>query len=296
MIRIKNNKIILTKFPLQPDDRKISVLSKKWYGPDEYSRFYFFVSGKGELFIKDQDSTSIIPHTVLLLNRSLTYRFTKNNLKGLCLCCTDQALRDLSHNDDIFNKDTVNNFASNKDLLIMVSHLLRFEKKALYYSVTSENLHKLTDFYKFHNAKPNPIKDFIPLPYYVSAYTAFLLFQQVFQIRNKIRLVNEQIYKHIKDYIGKNYTANFNINDIMDGNTYTDYKMAKIFKQRHNMSIIDYRNELRIERSKLHLQQRVLSIAEIAQDCGFNDQNSFTKVFKRLNGKSPKQYQVEYCR
>jgi AraC-like DNA-binding protein len=295
MIRIKNNRIVLTKFPLQPDDQKILALPEKWYGPDEYSRFFFFTSGEGELFIKNQDSISIIPHTVLLLNRSLTFKIAKSNLKGFCLCCTDQFLQEGTYDDVPFNEDAVS-YIPKGNLRIMASYLFRLEKKALYYTINSESINILMDFYKLTNFNPICHKKRIPSHLYVSAYTAYTLFQQAFQYRNTITVVNKVIYQQIKSYIENNYTLNFKISEISAGNPYSDDKMGKIFKHHHNMSIIDYRNELRIEKTKLRLQQRELSIAEIALDVGFNDQNSFAKIFKRLTGKSPKQYQTEHKR
>jgi AraC-like DNA-binding protein len=290
MIRLKNNKIVVTRFPLQPDDYNIPVLPENWCGPDEYSRVYFFASGRGELFIKDQDSISIIPNTVLLLKRPLTFKFAETNLKGLCLCFKDQVLLEGIQDDITINEDTINNIYD----WTINSYFSEIKQEVQYCSINSELQYELMYYYKSRKLKTKQGLRIIPIHHYLKAYAAFELLNRALLKSNRIMVVNKEIYMYIKKYIEKNYTINFKNSDIADGNTYSADKMRKIFKHYHKTSIIDYRNELRIKKAKVFLQQKDLRIADIANDCGFNDQYNFSKIFKRLTGKSPKQYQIEH--
>jgi AraC family transcriptional regulator len=47
----------------------------------------------------------------------------------------------------------------------------------------------------------------------------------------------------------------------------------------------------RVARAKQLLKQQVISISDIALDCGFANQTHLTKVFRKITGMTPKAYQ-----
>lgn len=67
-------------------------------------------------------------------------------------------------------------------------------------------------------------------------------------------------------------------------------KLYEIAKQNYGMGIAEYIRKLRIEKAKLLLKEKKLSLAAVATECGFNDYNYFITVFKRIVGVSPKKF------
>ncbi|WP_211746134.1 AraC family transcriptional regulator [Paenibacillus sp. Marseille-Q4541] len=68
------------------------------------------------------------------------------------------------------------------------------------------------------------------------------------------------------------------------------YELSRLFKQETGQSIIDYINFQRIKAAVQLLENHNLSITDIAQMVGYNDVNYFIKVFKKMNGITPKQF------
>jgi transcriptional regulator GlxA family with amidase domain len=72
------------------------------------------------------------------------------------------------------------------------------------------------------------------------------------------------------------------------------YYMCHLFKNQTGITIIDYKNELKIIKAKNLLVNTDKKITEIAQDCGFGSDSYFGKVFMEHEGLSPSQYR-SFC-
>ena len=68
------------------------------------------------------------------------------------------------------------------------------------------------------------------------------------------------------------------------------HHFARLFKQSSGYSPYQYVIQCRIERAKMLLLQRQLSIAEVAFAVGFGSQSHLTQYFKRFVGITPKQF------
>lgn len=66
--------------------------------------------------------------------------------------------------------------------------------------------------------------------------------------------------------------------------------LSTIFKKEVGMTLTDYVTKKRIEQAIFLLNTTSLQIQTIAQHCGMPDVNYFTKTFKKLIGKTPKEY------
>ena len=66
--------------------------------------------------------------------------------------------------------------------------------------------------------------------------------------------------------------------------------LSKLFKAKTGRGFNEYLNKIRIEQAKVALKTTALPITEIAFNCGFNDSNYFSKVFKKSEGVSPLNY------
>ena len=69
--------------------------------------------------------------------------------------------------------------------------------------------------------------------------------------------------------------------------------LSKLFKQEMGMSFTEYLNEARIKRSRELLKDTDMEILDIALFVGYEDQSYFTKVFKKIAGKTPRKFRKE---
>ena len=69
--------------------------------------------------------------------------------------------------------------------------------------------------------------------------------------------------------------------------------MSCASKQEAGVSFTRFLNNVRVEKSKKLLAMTDMRLAEIALNCGFEDQSYYTKVFKSLTGMTPQQYRKD---
>ena len=91
-------------------------------------------------------------------------------------------------------------------------------------------------------------------------------------------------------YVRNNYMNKITLDDIADYVYMSKSHVSKIFNEEMGMSISTYVNKFRVKKSKSLLKDSSLSIAEIANLTGFEDQSYFTKQFKAETGMSPKEF------
>lgn len=97
------------------------------------------------------------------------------------------------------------------------------------------------------------------------------------------------IYKSI-DYIRKNYMKRITLEDVAANTFLSPSYFSKIFKEEMDMNFNTYLNHIRIEMSKKLLADPSISMVEISNLVGFEDQSYFSKVFKKMTGLSPKRF------
>lgn len=94
-------------------------------------------------------------------------------------------------------------------------------------------------------------------------------------------------------YIQANYMNQISLADLSKSLHVCSSYLSTLFKQEMGITFTDYINELRIKKSKELLASTTLSILDISIHTGFGDQSYFTKVFKKLEGKTPSQYRKQ---
>jgi two-component system, response regulator YesN len=91
-------------------------------------------------------------------------------------------------------------------------------------------------------------------------------------------------------YFNAHYSEKIGLESVADEVHLSPSYFSRLFKGEMKMNFSTYLNELRIERSKVLLDDRSISLVEIAGRVGFEDQSYFTKVFKKVTGLSPGAY------
>lgn len=69
--------------------------------------------------------------------------------------------------------------------------------------------------------------------------------------------------------------------------------LSEKFKQVTGINFVDYVARIRFEKACILLPHREWKISEIAFDVGFQSLSQFNRVFKKLAGKSPREYRAE---
>lgn len=92
------------------------------------------------------------------------------------------------------------------------------------------------------------------------------------------------------DYIDFNYTSELSLSSLAVLCAVSRSYLSAQFAREAGMTLTAYINRVRIAQAKILLNTTKLSIQEISDRCGFSDANYFTRLFKKLQGLSPKLY------
>lgn len=103
----------------------------------------------------------------------------------------------------------------------------------------------------------------------------------------------DAIYKAIQ-YIHEHYAEKITLEDVASQVYLSPAYFSKVFRQEVGSTFISYLNQVRIERSKILLQDRTIQLVEIAGLVGYEDQSYFTKVFKKFTGIPPGRYRESW--
>ena len=96
--------------------------------------------------------------------------------------------------------------------------------------------------------------------------------------------------KNVLDYINSHYNEPLNAKELAGLSNYSEYYFMKLFRQYTGKTLIEYINDLRLEKSKTILLHSDDSVTEIALECGFNNTSYYIKKFQQANGISPHKF------
>ncbi|MBC8591045.1 helix-turn-helix domain-containing protein [Wansuia hejianensis] len=107
-------------------------------------------------------------------------------------------------------------------------------------------------------------------------------------------LEENKIYSlHIKkaiDYIDARYADNITLSNVSSYLNINKSYFCSLFKKETGKTFTEFLNEKRIEKSKELLAQEGLSILDIALMVGFNNQNYYNIIFKKIANKTPLEF------
>ncbi len=102
-------------------------------------------------------------------------------------------------------------------------------------------------------------------------------------------LGNERI-KKIVTYIEGHYAEKITLRSISEQIFLSPEECSRYFKRIIGTSLFQFIGQYRIKKSVDLLLNTELSIAEVAQRCGFSTQSYYTASFKKIKGCTPNQY------
>lgn len=103
----------------------------------------------------------------------------------------------------------------------------------------------------------------------------------------------KQLLKNIVTYINENYAQKIALADIAEQFHMSPKYFCRFFKKNFNKTLVEYINDVRIERSLPLLERQNVPITEVAVACGFYNMSYFAHSFKKKMGCTPSQYKKQ---
>lgn len=96
--------------------------------------------------------------------------------------------------------------------------------------------------------------------------------------------------KYIKEYLDNHYKEKVTLDTLADQFFINKFYLTRIFKEQYGSSINNYLIQKRITSAKQLLRFTDNSIDYICAECGIEDANYFSRLFKKVEGVSPGEY------
>ncbi|MBQ8724537.1 MAG: helix-turn-helix domain-containing protein [Oscillospiraceae bacterium] len=91
-------------------------------------------------------------------------------------------------------------------------------------------------------------------------------------------------------YIERNFSQDISIAGLSKIAGYSERQLTRLFTETFSETPVEYITRLRIRRASHLLRNTSEPVGEIAWQCGFPDQNYFSRVFKKQTGHAPSLY------
>ena len=103
-------------------------------------------------------------------------------------------------------------------------------------------------------------------------------------------LNEENTVAAVKRYIKEHLAENLSREELADTVYLTSDYLSHLFKKETGYSLTNYIIHERIEKAKLLLAQKSMSIRDVASACGFDNVSYFSKQFRSITGMTPREY------
>lgn len=98
----------------------------------------------------------------------------------------------------------------------------------------------------------------------------------------------------ITAYVKNNYMKKITLDDIADNVYLSRTYISRIFREEMKVTLTKYINKIRIDKSKQLLLDSSLTLADVANLTGFDDQSYYSKTFRSITGMSPGKYREKH--
>ena len=123
----------------------------------------------------------------------------------------------------------------------------------------------------------------------LNAFASMLpLMAEYIETNNLLADTEMTIGQLIKTYVKNNLSNKITLSDLSWKLHCSTVTLTEHFKDEYGMTIMEYVMKKRMEKARRLLSNSELSIREIAEECGFADNEYFSRCFKEFHGQSPK--------
>jgi len=98
----------------------------------------------------------------------------------------------------------------------------------------------------------------------------------------------------IKNYLDEHYTEKIVLDDLSEKFFINKFYLSKIFKETYGTTINNYLISKRITRAKQLLRFTDMTVDEVGAAVGMGDANYFSRMFKKVEGSSPREYRKQW--
>ena len=107
--------------------------------------------------------------------------------------------------------------------------------------------------------------------------------------RELVPLVSEsdRIVHNVSEYISTHYGEELSLSSLAHRFSLSESHLSRKFKDVSGMGLNEYITIVRIMNAERLLRAGKTSVTSVAEQCGFNDSNYFSTVFKRIKGVTP---------
>lgn len=113
-------------------------------------------------------------------------------------------------------------------------------------------------------------------------------------LSNRFNSTDKNLAHKIKKYLNSNFALRITLDSLSNHFFYSKPTIVNAFKKAYGKSINEFLLETRLTHAVHLLTGTTDSIRHISEQCGFSDQNYFSKVFIREYGITPSQYRLQY--
>lgn len=104
---------------------------------------------------------------------------------------------------------------------------------------------------------------------------------------------NQLLVQKICDYLEEHYQEDISLDEAANIIGFSSFYFSKLMKEYCNMSYVDYVSAIRMKKAMHFFDTTDQTISQIATLVGYSDPNYFTRVFKKVVGKTPSAYKEE---
>ena len=107
---------------------------------------------------------------------------------------------------------------------------------------------------------------------------------------------SDQLVKQVQEFIEENFKQPIEVSSLATMVNITPRTLNRHFQSAVAMRPIEYIQAVRIEQAKRLLELGDVTIKSLAEQVGYDDISSFTRLFKRATELTPKEYQDKFSR
>ena len=122
----------------------------------------------------------------------------------------------------------------------------------------------------------------------LEAFAALLpLISEYIETNNLLADADMTIGQLVKSYVKNNLSKKITLSDISWKLHYSTVTLTEHFKQEYGITIMEYVMKKRMEKASRLLLNSEMSIRDVAEECGFFDNEYFSRCFKNFHSMSP---------
>jgi len=119
--------------------------------------------------------------------------------------------------------------------------------------------------------------------------------EEVKQNLQDVKCYSKEVFEAIK-FIKSNFHKDISLQQVAENVEMSPNYLSSLFKKEVQMNLIEYINQVRIEKAKEILLSSSLKTYEVAEKVGFTDESYFSRTFKKFTGIRPVEYRKKWLR